>query len=332
MRIGFLGKGGSGKTTMAAWFIKFAAKRHPFVLAIDADCNAHLKSALNFNSEPQLLGSFYEEIMEYLKGTRTDLGDRPFICTTPPSLKSRFVSITQEDPLIAQYSLSHDNISLLTVGPYEKADVGTSCYHTKLMGITAVFHHMLDTPSDVVVADTTAGIDNVAGSLNFVYDMNVFIVEPTLKSVKVYLDFIEVVPYLYNRTFIVANKVDGQEDLNFLEEFLPKDKILGIVPTSLDLKRAEQGDQNAGEKFYAEHEQLFVTMYETLSRQTRDWDEYLDYLRKNHNRVSLDWWNSFYSADLVSGLDHQFTYQAVIPTLSQNESASARNSHNMVSV
>ena len=37
MRIAFLGKGGAGKTTTSAGFIQYMAKRHPFVLAVDAD-------------------------------------------------------------------------------------------------------------------------------------------------------------------------------------------------------------------------------------------------------------------------------------------------------
>ncbi len=47
MRIAFLGKGGAGKTTTAAGFIRYVAKLYPYVLAVDADVNAHLKGALH---------------------------------------------------------------------------------------------------------------------------------------------------------------------------------------------------------------------------------------------------------------------------------------------
>ncbi len=58
MRIAFLGKGGSGKTTTAASFIRHAASKHPFVLAFDADVNAHLAGALSVEGDIQHVGSF----------------------------------------------------------------------------------------------------------------------------------------------------------------------------------------------------------------------------------------------------------------------------------
>ena len=85
MRIAFLGKGGAGKTTTSAGFIQYLAKRHPFVLAVDADLNAHLKSALSIEAEVDQLGLHFDEVVTFLRGSRTDLGERPMIGTTPPA-------------------------------------------------------------------------------------------------------------------------------------------------------------------------------------------------------------------------------------------------------
>jgi len=51
MRIGFLGKGGSGKTTLAAAFITYCARRS-FVLAIDADAGL-TKSVRSYLESPE---------------------------------------------------------------------------------------------------------------------------------------------------------------------------------------------------------------------------------------------------------------------------------------
>lgn len=85
MRIAFHGKGGAGKTTSTALFVRFLGLRHPFVLAVDADLNAHLQEALQMEGEALYLGMCFDDICTYLAGQRQDLAGRPMICTTPPA-------------------------------------------------------------------------------------------------------------------------------------------------------------------------------------------------------------------------------------------------------
>lgn len=322
MRIAFLGKGGAGKTTTSAGFVRYLASRHPFVLAIDADVNAHLKGALHltdFQGEEFELGEVKNDIIEYLKGSRKDLGENPMVGTTPPSMNSRFVSVTPDDPLVQKYAQRSGNISLLTVGTYKESDVGGACYHVKLTGLQSFFHHLLDGPNDLVVADTTAGTDNVATSLSFAYDMNVFVVEPTKKSLQVYLDFITVAPHLSDRTYVIANKVDGPTDEAFLRKHVAEDRLLGLVPQSKHLKRFEQGKKEALADFMAEQQQVFEKVFTTWQTKTRDWDQYLDRLRLTHTKVCRDWLDDYFGGvKLDEGLDHDFSYQRALAKLESN--------------
>ncbi|MBY0358625.1 MAG: hypothetical protein K2W82_11535 [Candidatus Obscuribacterales bacterium] len=319
MRIAFLGKGGAGKTTTSAGFVRYLAGRHPFVLAIDADVNAHLKGALHltdFQGPEAELGEVKNDIIEYLKGDRLDLDDKPMVGTTPPSMKSRFVTVAPDDKLIEQYAQRSGNISLLTVGTYKESDVGGACYHVKLTGLQSFFHHLLDGPNDLVVADTTAGTDNVATSLSFAYDMNVFVVEPTKKSLQVYLDFISVAPHLADRTYVIANKVDGPGDEAFLRKHVAEDRLLGLVPQSKHLKRFEQGKKEALNDFMAEQQQVFEKVFTTWQSKKRDWQEYLDRLRLTHTKVCRDWLDDYFGGiKLDQGLDQDFSYERAIAGL-----------------
>jgi CO dehydrogenase maturation factor len=102
MRISFLGKGGSGKTTTTAAFVKYLAKKYSHVLAIDADLNVHLQKALQIEGEARKLGGLFDEVTNYLKGGRTM--DTKFIGTTPPSLKSQFIELKLDDSFIQKYT------------------------------------------------------------------------------------------------------------------------------------------------------------------------------------------------------------------------------------
>lgn len=315
MRIAFLGKGGAGKTTTSAGFVRYLAAKKSFVLAVDADVNAHMKQALHLSDwqgEEHEIGEERETIIEYLKGDRTDLDGKCMVGTTPPSNKSRFIQASPDDPLIAKYALKSGNISLLTVGTYKESDVGGACYHVKLTGLQAFFHHLLDGPQDFIVADTTAGTDNVATSLSFAYDMNVFVVEPTKKSVQVYLDYISVAPHLKDRTYVIANKVDTLEDEFFIHKHVDKDRILGVVPHSRHLKRFEQGKKEALGDFMKEQEVVFEKVYETLVSKQRSWSDYLERLRNTHTKVCRDWLDDYFGVKLDLGLDSEFTYEKAI--------------------
>lgn len=312
MRIAFLGKGGAGKTTTTAGFVEYLATRSEFVLAIDADVNVHLGSSLRIAEAARAIGEEFDAIAEKLKGARIDLNGRPMIGSTPPSLRSRFIKPSADDPFILEYARRRGNIALLTVGAYSKSDVGGNCYHSKLSSYTLMLHHLLDGPDDVIVADTTAGTDNVATSLNLAYDLNVFVVEPTRKSVNVYRDFIELVPHLADRVYVLANKVDGAEDLEFLASHVAADKLIGAVPFSRHLKRFEQGEHGAVVDFHREQEAAFDKVYGLLKSQKRDWRQYLQLLNEAHEKVCVDWYNDYYQSNMGRNYDPEFSYEAVI--------------------
>lgn len=312
MRIAFLGKGGAGKTTTAAGFVKYAAKKHPFVLAIDADVNAHLKSALSFSGEAKQLGLHFDEITEFLRGTREDLGTRPIIGTTPPSIKSNFITVKENDPFVSKYGLKQGNVTLLTVGTYQQEDVGGSCYHEKLKSLAGIFHHTLDTDNDIVIADTTAGTDNVATSLSFAYDLNVFVLEPTEKSVQVYIDYKAIAGDLAERTYVIGNKVDGEEDAAFIQGLVGKDRYLGSIPFSRNLKCFEQGEEEAIEEFHGEQAVAFEELHKRLVAAKRDWNQYLERLRATYKWDCQRWYSDFYGCNMEEGVDQSFTYQQAL--------------------
>ncbi len=297
MRIAFVGKGGSGKTTICSAFIKYVNQTEP-VLAVDADVNRHLPSMLGFEEQPISLALHKEEIFNTLKGDRTDI--EKLVSTTPPSTKSTMLKPESSDPLLKRYGLwnNNENLGLLSVGRYEKEDLADSCYHGKLFTLAAMLHHMIDQKNDWIIADSTAGTDGLATSLFYAYDAYVYVVEPTLKSIQVYKDFLEATADKNKPVYVVINKADDK-DADFVHQYIDPNQILAFIPSSSELRHHDQGDKKAFDHFVKSIDLQMQQVKETLSKIDRNYNDYYNQLVMLHNGIAESWGNVYYKADLV---------------------------------
>lgn len=73
MKIAFVGKGGSGKTTLSSLFIRHLASTGAPVVAVDADINQHLGAALGLGEDEAdtlpSMGAHLPLIKQYLRGS-----------------------------------------------------------------------------------------------------------------------------------------------------------------------------------------------------------------------------------------------------------------------
>jgi len=309
MRIAFLGKGGAGKTTLAVAFSLYVAKRQP-VLVIDADINGHLKLLLGDTSTIDI-GHRFTEIAAYVVGTRKDITTADIVATTPPATASRFITCHPEDTFLKTYATYKNNIHLLSIGTFLPTDIGHTCYHSKLNTLELLYHHLLDSPTDVVVADTTAGVDNLGTSLFFAYDLNVFVVEPTQKSVKVYNDFKALAESHNLAVKVLVNKYEAN-DASFIEASIPKEEIIGMVSTSNAIRSFEQGEPIGMTQFLADNAKIFEQILQTAHKHPRNWDRYYSQLLSTHKKNSLEWWNNYYQKPIDQQYDPSFHYQNII--------------------
>lgn len=303
MRIAFLGKGGSGKTTVTGAFARWLAAPGNPTLAIDADMNNHLAHVLAVQGEPKPLGAHLDKITCYVRGKRTDLGERPILSTTPPSPHSQFIKFDDSDPFIRQYGVSENGLSFLHVGKFNEADVGASCYHTKLHSLCVVLNHLLDTQEQYVVVDATAGVDTLSTSLLVSYDLTVFVVEPTLKSLSVVKDYLQAAPALTDRVVVVANKVNDEGDLKFIRSNIESERLIGAISFSSDLRRFEQGDGKAMDLFVVHNSEVFSKIVAKCNQIPFNRSEMLSELMAIHKKNCEWWYNDYHGERLDTGLD-----------------------------
>lgn len=298
MRIAVLGKGGSGKTTIAAGLAQYLA-RSKDVLLIDADVNANQPEVCQLFPEKEFGGAFHA-ISDHVKGTRSDLGDAPMIATTPPAKGSNFFTITTFSEKFPEYVASKDRLHLVSVGSYTKSDVGVTCYHGKIDAVETLLHHFTDTKDEFVIMDATAGVDLLGTSLCIAFDYVVFIVEPTKKSVTVAQHYFEKNPLDNDRVFIVANKVQSQEDVQFIEQALQKP--VSHIELSQELRQFDQGHPESFAEFIEKNTAVFDTVV-SLCTTPRDRKEYYTTLAAQHKKYAASWYDAYYGKKVSEQFD-----------------------------
>lgn len=303
MRVSFFGKGGSGKTTVSSSFVKYLLNKKENVLAIDADMNVHLGKV--FDMPINIISEQNEEITKFLEPNR----NIPIIGTTPPIKTSKFIKVSKDDPFIKKYATIKNNLMLFTVGTYTEDSVGSDCYHSKLNTLELIYHRLLDTDKDYVINDSTAGIDSLGTSLFFVSDINIFVVEPTLKGISVYKDFKNITDTLGIKTYVIGNKITDDEDKEFLIKEIGEKNILGFIKSSKNLKKYEQGQKEYFDEFVNENKEVYENIIDVMKNTPRDWKKYYERLKKVYIAACLDWYSEYYKDDLTKYIDQTFSYE-----------------------
>ena len=315
MRVAFVGKGGSGKTTVSSLFCAYAQEQGRTVLAIDADINQQLAWVLGVPTETAqrlpAMGNRLPEIKDYVRGTNPRIPSAAdMLKTTPPGSGSRFIHVREADPFLQTFGYRHENIHLLVTGGFEEQDLGVKCYHAKTGAVELVLNHLLDTENDIVIVDMTAGADAFASGLFTKFDLTLVVVEPTLASIDVYRQY-----KLYASTFnvpvaAIGNKVLDTEEERFLRTHL-SDDLITIIPYSQAVKKRDRGEPSKDALEPAVHAALKI-VENHLRNNTRNWDRLYRYAVDFHERNAKSWGNTHVGKDVSNQIDPTFSASDLI--------------------
>ncbi|CAM5245175.1 ATP-binding protein OS=Streptomyces tendae OX=1932 GN=GUR47_19270 PE=4 SV=1 [Streptomyces tendae] len=316
MKIAFVGKGGSGKTTLSSLFVRHLAATGAPVVAIDADINQHLGAALGLDDAEAAglpaMGEHLPLIKDHLRGTNPRIASaEKMIKTTPPGEGSRLLRVREDNPVYdacaRPVELDGGTVRLMVTGPFTDADLGVACYHSKTGAVELCLNHLVDGRDEYVVVDMTAGSDSFASGMFTRFDITFLVAEPTRKGVSVYRQYKE-----YARDFgvtlkVVGNKVQGQDDLDFLRDQVGDD-LLVTVGHSDWVRAMEKGrpprfellEEANGRALRALHTAVDAT-YER-----RDWARYTEQMVHFHLKNAASWGNERTGDDLAAQVDPGF--------------------------
>jgi CO dehydrogenase maturation factor len=307
VRIAFVGKGGSGKTTSAAVFSRYLAELGHPVLAIDADINQHLGQALGHDGPPPAaLGSDLPWLKEHLRGSNPRIPSADLmIKTTPPGAGSRMLDLDPDGELMRRCSVHVGGVRHLVTGEFDEADIGVSCYHSKTGAVELYLNHLLDGPGEYVVVDMTAGADAFASGLFTRFDLTVLVSEPTRRGVGVYRQYADHAAGHGVALRVLGNKVADAADVDYLRAQVG-DALLGWFGQSAWVRAAERGAVAPVAELEPANLAALDAVRTALDERVRDWAAYHRGTVAFHRRNAEAWANRSLGTDLAAQIDPDF--------------------------
>jgi CO dehydrogenase maturation factor len=227
-KIAISGKGGVGKTTLAALLTHIYAERGRSVVAIDADPAGGLAEALGF--PPDLVAQVTPVArMDELIYERTG---------AKPGTSGGFFSLNPRvDDIPDRFSVSHRGIRFLRLGTIESGGSGCICPESALL--RALVTHLLLYRDEMLILDMEAGVEHLGRATARAVDAFLVVVEPGRRSLATAERIRELAADIgISRVYAVGNKVRGESDGAFVQDGSPV-PVLGYLSANPELTEAD---------------------------------------------------------------------------------------------
>jgi CO dehydrogenase maturation factor len=234
LKLAISGKGGVGKSTVAGTLACLYGAEGRQVLAIDADPDANLASALGMppklRSEIRTI-STQRQLIEERTGAKPGYG--------------QIFKINPEVADIAErYATRYAGVNLLVLGAVPRAAGGCACPESVLLK-NLVLHLVLKT-NDIVILDMEAGIEHLGRGTAMGVDLMLAVVEPGKRSVETALRVRHMASSIgIHRFGVVLNKaVDVDSERQWIADEFGSDALIGAIPFDSRIGRADRLGQS----------------------------------------------------------------------------------------
>ena len=220
MKIAVSGKGGAGKTTLAALSAAELLRRGLRVTAIDADPNPTLAPCLGLTTMPTPLLEMSDEIEARVGSGVIRLNPRV-------------------DDLVDKIAVGQDGLQLIVAGGPARGGAGCACPQSVLL--RQLLEHVIVGIEEAVVIDLEAGLEHLGRRTAHAADALVVVVDPTNSSVETAQRIARLAADIdLRRVVLMANRIFDQGDVEFIMERLPDLELIGQMPYSREILLAER--------------------------------------------------------------------------------------------
>ena len=245
MKIAVSGKGGTGKTTLAGVMARILGERGKKVIAIDADPDANLASAIGIDEDS-------------VKSVKPLAAMEEFIAERTGAKKGQYGAFFQLNPRVEdipeRFSLEKDGVKLIMLGSIPQGGGGCFCAENALL--RSLLSYIIIERDEYVIVDMEAGLEHLGRGTTEHIDALIVIVEPGKRSFQTACQVRKLADDIgIKNVYVVGNKITGGNDealvrenmrdlpiigfLSYNEKIIEADK-LGVSPYDLDIKIREE--------------------------------------------------------------------------------------------
>jgi len=219
MKLAISGKGGTGKSTIAGLLVHYFKNDGYRVLAVDADPDANLASAIGIPAE---VASSIVPISKQRQLIKERTGANP----------RQFGQLFKMNPTVRdipdKFCIDYQGIKLLIMGAVRRGGSGCACPENVLL--RSLLSEIILNRDEVVIVDMEAGIEHLGRATARSIDKMIIIVEPSSRSIATTKTIMKLAKEIGIQSFaIIGNKIQANQQKKWLSTQFPRKDILGMI-------------------------------------------------------------------------------------------------------
>jgi len=230
MKIAVSGKGGVGKSTIAAALALTLSRRGERVLALDADPDANLASALGVpRAEQEKILTVSWQLDLIAERTGTELNEYGKVFKLNPDVSD----------VAEKLGFPVNGVHLLTLGAVKNGGGGCACPESTF--IRALVSDLVLYKNETLIMDMEAGIEHLGRATSSGVNVMLVVVEPGRRSADCAETVIRMAGEIgLKRLIFIGNKITGPEDERFIRNALPGQTFAAMIPYSAAIRDADR--------------------------------------------------------------------------------------------
>lgn len=230
MKLAISGKGGVGKSTIAAILSLMLARRGNKVLAVDCDPDANLASALGMSQEERdgiIPISQRKAMIEERTGAKVKEYGQMFKLNPEVS------------DIADKYGTMFQGVTFLELGAADEGGGGCACPENVL--IRALVTDLVLYKDESLIMDMEAGIEHLGRATARGVDTILVVVEPGQNSIDCARRVVKMAKEINLKDIrFIANKVHDQNDEDYIRQVLDGFELMAVIPYSEDIRQADR--------------------------------------------------------------------------------------------